>query len=184
MPWVASQRERERLRCRGAGLGKPVKSRLDEVINGGDVEGDRFCGEPPKGVFRNGEVGHGVLHRSKVTLVMLPRPGELSIWTSRGGPADHPVAGSLSPCGSGRSFCVSTEGLPRCRQGRSEEETAPARADALLWTFGPVSILAQFGPGCDDASSPLQVRLSGPAPEPKLNARRSEKTRASTCPAS
>src|SRR5208337_4503181 len=28
-----------------------------------DIEGGRFCGEPPKGVFRNGEVGHGVLHR-------------------------------------------------------------------------------------------------------------------------
>jgi len=28
--------------------------------------------------------------------------------------------------------------------------------DSLLRTFGPVSILAEFGPGCDDSSLPLQ----------------------------
>src|SRR5208337_3712248 len=36
----------------------------------------------------------------------------------------------------------------------------------------------------DGSSSPLQSRFSGPAPEPKLNPRRSEETRASTCHAS
>src|SRR5271157_2960118 len=34
-------------------------------------------------------------------------------------------------------------------------KSALETANALLWTFGPVGILAQFGPGCDDWSSPL-----------------------------
>ena len=46
VPCVASQRERQ-FRCRSAGLSKPVKSRLDKVVNG-DVEGGRSCGETPE----------------------------------------------------------------------------------------------------------------------------------------
>src|SRR5271157_2176362 len=59
-------------------------------------------------------------------------------------------------------------------------KSALETADSLLRTFGPVSTLAQFGPGGDDSSSPLQSRFSGPAPEPKLSPRRSEEARAST----
>jgi hypothetical protein len=62
VPRIASQREL-RLRYRSAGLSEPVKSLLDEVVNG-DLESSRFCGEPAKGVFGNAEVGHLSLHRT------------------------------------------------------------------------------------------------------------------------
>ena len=82
------------------------------------------------------------------------------------------------------AFASAPKILRAAAEAAQHSESVRAGADALLRMFERVSILTQFGPGCDEWSLPLQSRLSGPAPEPKLNLRRSEKTRASTCHAS
>jgi large subunit ribosomal protein L36 len=82
------------------------------------------------------------------------------------------------------AFASAPKVLRAAVEAAQNSESVRARADALLRTFERVSMLIEFGPGCDEWSSPLQCRLSGPAPESKLNPRRSEKTRASTCHAS
>jgi len=57
------------------------------------------------------------------------------------------VAGSLSPSGSGRSLYVNTEGLTRCRQGRSEIGKRPRKCGFALVGVRAGEYISSIRPG-------------------------------------